>query len=283
MEACPGLFLFLNNVGRLASLSALSCPLTHSETNWSTWRYLLRFGYCASARPRVMLHERGLNDSHAFQETRVSISACVRPDIHTHWYEHPHQSRLQVSGKCDRVSARSNLCCVFVWDLAQSLYPSPSLPPPHLALSLNAFVPFHWRGSEAEGSLMRLFDRGMCSVKPRYMCALHVPGESAALLIHILCKTHSVRRGGMERMEVGAHGQKAELTVTPAPLTCSVADDGPHRWLASFAKDVAPEDTHRMQHKRLKNRKFPEDGTFLFHVFQHSSCVCYSKPRSSQT
>ena len=40
---------------------------------------------------------------------------------------------------------------------------------------LHAFVRFHWWGSGAEGSVMRLFDRGMCSAKPHYMCALHVP------------------------------------------------------------------------------------------------------------
>lgn len=54
---------------------------------------------------------------------------------------------------------------------------------------------------------MRLFDRGMCSAKPRHMWALHVQGESAALLIHILCKIRSVRRGGMARLEDEAHGQ----------------------------------------------------------------------------
>lgn len=123
-----------------------------------------------------MLHERRLIASHEFQESTVSKSASVRHDIHTHWYTHPHQSRLQVSRKCDRLSVRSTcVVCLFVRDLAHSLYLAESF----LSLSLlHAFVHFHWRGPGAEGSLMRLFDRGMGSVKPRYMCALHVPGRA---------------------------------------------------------------------------------------------------------
>lgn len=41
---------------------------------------------------------------------------------------------------------------------------------------------------------MRLFDRGMCPVKPRYMCALHVQGRGCPTDTHFMQNTERVAR-----------------------------------------------------------------------------------------
>lgn len=56
-------------------------------------------------------------------------------DTHTHSHKHPYQSRLQVSGKCDRLSARLTcalvLCLYEIWPAPSlSLSRSPPTPPP---------------------------------------------------------------------------------------------------------------------------------------------------------
>lgn len=74
-----------------------------------------------------MLHEWRLSDCHEFQEIRVSVSenGVASPhDTHTHSHKHPYQSRLQVSGKCDRLSARPT--CALVLCLYE-IWPAPSL------------------------------------------------------------------------------------------------------------------------------------------------------------
>lgn len=143
--------------------------------------WILRPGWrgCDVARAEIRL-----NDSYEFQESRVSRSVngvsgktYTPTDTHTHWYKHPHQTRLQVSiGNVTAFAFAQLVLCLFCVGFG-SLFVSRgvhSLP----LFPLHAFVHSHWRGSCAEGSLMRLFGRGMCSVKPRYMCALHVPGRA---------------------------------------------------------------------------------------------------------
>lgn len=166
---------------RQVSLLKLSSGLAEvCSTSWSPQRYLgclLRSGYCASARARVMLHERRLNDCHEFQESRVSISVSrVSGLTYTPTDTNTHINHVcRWVGNVTAFPFAQLVLCLFVWDLAHSLYLAESF----LSLSLlHAFVHFHWRGSGAEGCLMRLFDRGMCSVKPRYMCALHVQGRA---------------------------------------------------------------------------------------------------------
>lgn len=86
---------------------------------------------------------------------------------------------------------------------------------------------FHWWGSGAAGSLMRLFGRALRSVKPRYMCALHVPERvSCPTDTHFMQNTERVVRVGIRRLEEQAHGREAWLTVTACSLTGSRAGNG---------------------------------------------------------
>lgn len=90
MEMCPArVGFFLVKCKQASPLTQCSAAaLTRDELDRLVSQKipgcLLSSGYCASARAHVMLHKRRLNDSHEFQESRLSISGSIRHDIHTH-------------------------------------------------------------------------------------------------------------------------------------------------------------------------------------------------------
>lgn len=173
------------------------------------------FALWSAAEARVWMHRGRLHDCHEFQRSGVSKSLksqceCVRRDIHTHWYKHPHQSRLQVSiGNVTAFPLAPTSCCARVCVCVRacegfgSLFVSLSL---FLPLLFLAAVPFHWWGPWSCGELdaliraSRVFSKATLHV--RAACA----EESAALLIHILCKVTSTwcaRIGGRGTWTIG--------------------------------------------------------------------------------
>lgn len=157
-------------------------------------------------------------------------------DIHTHWYKHPHQSRLQVRRKCDSLSAHQNQCCVClrgIW-LCLSISRSPfsaSLPFALLCVFIGGDL-------ELKGSLMRLFDRAVCSVKPRYMCALHVLGRALPYWYTFYAKYGACGDGGgwrdwrMQHVE-NRRGSPWLLVLWQAALQM----DGKHRAMPNIVQE----------------------------------------------
>lgn len=91
-----------------------------------------------------------------------------------------------------RVPNLSACVCVGVGDMAHSWSLSLSFPPSFTLLCI--FI-----GGELElGGLMRLFERGACSVKPIYMCALHVQ-EGALSHWYTFYAKHRARGGELWR------------------------------------------------------------------------------------
>lgn len=167
---------------------------------------LLRSGYCASIRPRVMLHERGLIGSHEFHEGTVSISVNgVSGMTHT-----PTDTNTHINHVCRWVGNVTAFplpptCVVSVCVWFGSLFVSrrvlslPLSPSRFWAFSLAGI--WSWRQFDALIRPWYVFSKATLHV--RSACAV----ESAALLIHILCKIRSVWCGGMVRLEDEAHGQ----------------------------------------------------------------------------
>lgn len=150
---------------------------------------------------RVMLHEWRLGGCHRFQEIRLSVSenGVASPhDTHTHSHKHPYQSRLQVSGKCDRLSARPTCALVLCLD---EIWPAHSLsPPPSRFCAFSLAGMSNWGVRCAYSTVVRV--RLSLATCARCMCR----GERCPTDTHFM-QSRRAWCGGDERLEDGAHGQ----------------------------------------------------------------------------
>ena len=175
---------------------------------------LPRSGYCASARARAMLHERRLNDSYEFQESRVSIS--VNRLSYT-----PTDTNTHVNHVCRWVGnvtafSFSLTCVVSVCVGFGSLFVSRGVL--SLPLSPSRFCAFSLAGIWSWGESDALIRACVFS-----KATLHVR-SACALLIHILCKIRSVWCGGD-----GEIGGWSTWTIGVAHRDCLFSDKQRYR------------------------------------------------------